>query len=485
MKPFPRLLLIVAVLLPGTGLRAAISMPAIFSDHMVLQQGQPVPLWGTAEAGESLEIRFHETRVLVQADAAGNWKAFLPPMAGSAKPGTLTVTGSTTRVFKDVLVGEVWLASGQSNMEKPIGEKKGQSPTRDHETVLRNARDTGIRLFQVPHYGEVKKPDWEMRWLVCTPETLRSSGFSAVGYHFARTLREKTDVPVGVIHSSFGGSMIEAWMPEAAFRGNPLLEPLLQRRFFAWVEGVQATELFGSMIFPLAPYGLRGFLWYQGEANVMYAESAIYTRKMQALIHGWRKAWNAPEAPFLYVQLAPFNYSEWDKFPRQLTPEALPLFREAQAAALAVPGTGMVVTTDLAGEARDIHPVQKAEVGERLARLFHAMRDNTGQSRNPRLGRALIDADQFVLKFHHTSGHLQTRDGEPVTGFEIAGADRRFHPAVAVIDESRVRVRSPQVSRPVAVRFAWHETANPNLVSGGGLPVTPFRTDNWTIKNEK
>ena len=314
------------------------------------------------------------------------------------------------------------------------------------------------------------------------------SEFSAAGYYFARTVRTHGEIPVGLIHSSFGGSMIEAWIPAAGLQADPVLEPLLHRRYFAWVEGVQATELYRSMIQPLVPFALKGFLWYQGEANAMYAEEKIYSRKMQALIHSWRKAWQQPEAPFLFVQLAPFNYSEWDKFARQLTPEALPLFREAQDAALAIPGTGMVVTTDLAGNARDIHPVRKREIGERLAWLSLNIAlppEKKEFPQSPRhTGSRILDGG-ITLEFSNTGKGLRTRDGAAPTGFAIAGPDKVFYPAQARTDGNPVRLTSPEVPAPVAVRFAWHETANPNLVSPEGLPVTPFRTDNWEIQNEK
>ena len=467
---------------------AALTLAPLFTDNMVLQRDTKVPVWGSDQPATEVRVTFGQQSVRTVADASGRWMVRLQPMEASSTPRELVITGSSTLTVSDVLVGDVWLCSGQSNMEKPLGQKQGQRPTENFQQTLQSAGDPLIRIFQVPHYGRVKKGAWQMRWLACSAEALVESEFSATGYYFARTLREHSPIPLGIIHSSFGGSMIEAWIPSGQLEEDPVLKKLLRRRYFAWVDGVQATELYQSMIQPLVPFALKGFLWYQGEANAMYAESSIYTRKMQALIHSWRKAWNRPEAPFLFVQLAPFNYSEWDKFPRQLTPEALPLFREAQAAALAVPQTGMVVTTDLGGRARDIHPIRKREVGERLAWLALNKAGHPGHKElpeSPCYAASRISGGEIIVDFSGTGTGLQTRDNEPPTGFVIAGRDKVFHPAAARLDGSSVRLSAPEVPDPVAIRFAWNETANPNLVSSAGLPVTPFRTDNWEIQNEK
>ncbi|MEX0331821.1 MAG: sialate O-acetylesterase [Puniceicoccaceae bacterium] len=465
---------------------SALNLPPVFSDHMVLQRDSIVRVWGTDLPGTKVTVTFGQQAVNTVTEDSGKWMAELQPMETSAEPREMTIRGSRSIVFQDVLVGDVWLCSGQSNMEKPLGEKKGQRPTEDYQAALATADDPLIRLFQVPRYGRVKNEASELRWLPCSAESLEATAFSAAGYYFARTLREHRDTPVGIIHSSFGGSMIEAWIPPKYLQSDPVLKSQLHRQYFAWVEGVQVTELYQSMIQHLVPYSLKGFLWYQGEANVMYAEGAVYTRKLQALIHSWRNLWQRPQAPFLFVQLAPFNYSEWDKFARQLTAEALPLFREAQTATLAVPGTDMVVTTDLAGSARDIHPTRKREVGQRLAWLALNI-DGAGESfgKSPRYRRSRILDGAILVEFMDAPGGLKTRDGQSATGFTISGPDKIFHPATVAIDGDSIRLSSPNVANPVAVRFAWHETANPNLVSMKGLPVAPFRTDNWEIQNEK
>jgi len=484
-----RCLFLAGLSLAMGGASADVSLPPLFCDHMVLQRDQPVPVWGTADPGESVTVEFNGQSSTTVAVADSTWRVMLHPLAASAEPASLVVHGKNHIEIQDVLVGEVWLCSGQSNMEKPIGKQGGQQPTENHEQVIAMANHPLIRLFQVPKSGEVTNSDWQMQWLPCSPDSLSGSRFSAVGYFFAKHLQERLKIPVGVINSSFGGTMIEAWTPGVAFGEDPLLAPLLYRRFFAWVEGVQATELYTSMIAPLVPYGLRGFLWYQGEANLMYAESAEYTRKMMALVKAWRNAFDRPDAPFLFVQLAPFNYSAWDKFPRQLTEQALPLFWEAQTKALAIPDTAMAVITDLAGNARDIHPVRKREVGERLAALAEDMLQETGSTggrhKSPLFEKAHIKGRHLVVEFRYAEGGLKTRDGNTPTGFQIAGPDQTFYPASAIIHQHKVQLSSPEVEHPVAVRFNWLETASTNLVSQSGLPATPFRTDNWPIINEK
>ena len=316
-----------------------------------------------------------------------------------------------------------------------------------------------------------------------------STEFSAAAYYFGRELVRALGVPVGLIHSSFGGTQIEAWMPAAAFASDPALRDLVNVHYFAWVKGVQPTELYHSMIAPLVPYPLRGFLWYQGESNVMQADGAIYAAKQRALIASWRAAWGEPEAPFYYVQLAPFDYSRWDKFPKLLTPEALPLFWEAQTAGLAVPHTGMVVTTDLVRDFHDIHPTDKRDVGLRLARLAltetYGRRDLLALSPGYAAMRERADGG-IEVRFADAGTGLASRDGRPLDGFTVAGADQRFVPAAAAIEgRDRVIVSSGQVAHPVAVRFGWDETAHPNLVNSAGLPAIPFRTDSWPVTNER
>ncbi|MCC5804744.1 MAG: hypothetical protein JJU00_00320 [Opitutales bacterium] len=476
-----RLSTFLAFALPAV-LAAEITLPPVFSDHMVLQRDRAVKIWGQAPPGEAVAVRFGDREATARAGDDGGWTLYLGPLSASAEPRVLSVTGADGAgpAFHDVLVGEVWLASGQSNMEKPLGEMRGQKPTGNHEEEIAAADHPTLRLFQVPHKGEVKRPDVQMRWIPCTPESVDAIPFSAAAYFFGRELVRELDVPVGLIHSSYGGTMIEAWTPREAFLRDPRLEPLLEETYFAWVEGVQATELFESMIRPVLPFTLRGFLWYQGEANVMVADGEIYRAKKRALVEGWRRAWNDFGAPFYFVQLAPFNYSEREQFPEKLTPEALPHFWEVQATCTEIPYTGMIVTTDLAGNARDIHPTNKRDVGLRLAGL--ALAETYGRTGRTVHSPVFTEVEhhgggRIALRFKHTGDGLRTRDSEAPSHFLIAGKDGVFVEAEAEIDGDRVLLHSPEVPRPRHARFAWQETANPNLVNSAGLPAVPFRTD--------
>ena len=473
--------------LSGAAARAEVHCAEIFGDHMVLQRDRAVPIWGTAAPAESVTVDFAGQQVATRADAEGRWQVQLAAMPASAEPRMLSVIGSNQVHFSDVLVGEVWLCSGQSNMEKPLGPRSGQKPTDDYEAEIAQANYPRLRLYQMPQYGKPQAHILGLQWVPCSPAALRETNFSAAGYYFGRELWQQLGVPIGMIHSSFGGTQIEAWIPPAAFSTHPAIEALRNVKYQAWVSGVQATELYESMIAPLAPYAVRGFLWYQGESNVMQADGDIYTAKMQALIDGWRATWHEPDAPWYFVQIAPFDYSKWDKFPKLLTAEELPVFWEAQEHALAIPHTGMIPTTDLVANLHDIHPTNKRDVGVRLARL--ALADTYGR-------KIIAQAPVFAglekqsngrlrVRFKNAASGLKTRDGRPPSDFSIAGADRKFVPADATIVGDSVVVGSAAVPEPVAVRFAWSETATPNLENVAGLPAFPFRTDSWPVARER
>lgn len=466
-----------------------LQLPAIFSDHMVLQRDQAIQIWGKGAADDRVTVRFAGQERPARVRLDGSWQLLLDPLPASSHGRELIISSDMGEevVFVDVLVGEVWLAAGQSNMEKPLGEKRGQKPTDNHLKEIANANFPLLRLFHMPHLGKVTKPESDMRWLPCSPETIDAIPFSAAGYFFGRELLLGLDVPVGIIHSSFGGSMIEAWSPRGAFLDNPLLAPLLDREYFAWVDDVQATDLFTSMIAPLVPYTLRGFIWYQGEANLMVGDAGVYYHKMNALISAWRRLWSASKAPFIYAQLAPFNYSTRDGLPNKLTPEALPRFWEVQASCSDIPNTGMIVTTDLAGNARDIHPTNKRDVGMRFANL--ALADVYGMpilADSPTFSSVAAHADSpgaLLVVFNHYGKGLRTRDGLPPTHFQIADSNGVYHPAQAEITSGNsILLRSPDVPHPKFVRFAWDDTANPNLINSASLPAAPFRTDSRPIQ---
>lgn len=490
------------LLLTGLVLRADVTCPAIFGDHMVLQRDRAISVWGKANADETVTVEFAGQSQATKAGADGKWRVSLAPLPASAESRTLTIRGINTLTFSDVLVGEVWFCSGQSNMEKQLGPRKGQKPSDGYEAELTRADCPALRLFQGLHALKPKPGDVTLVWRPCSAESLTAMEFSAAAYYFGRELVRELGVPVGLIHSSFGGTQIEAWMPPEAFATDPALHGLEKVTYHSWVPGVQATELFRDRVTPYVPFTLRGYLWYQGEANVMNAEHLIYANKLRALITGWRKAWGNANAPFYYAQLAPFTYSHIKVWPKQLTPDALPALWEAQTKALNVPHTGLIVTTDLAGSGKDIHPTNKRDIGLRFARL--ALADTYGRkdvaAHSPQLsgskfrswrGKIRLETansgseshwsgKRIELAFQHGDG-LRSRDSQPLTDFTVAGKDRQFHPAVATIEKGKVVVVCEQVTEPVAVRFAWHELAMPNLVNVTGLPAIPFRTDDWPL----
>jgi sialate O-acetylesterase len=470
--------------------RADVICASLFTDHMVLQRDQSVPIWGTAQPFEKVAVEFAGQHRSASAGKDGRWLIRLKALKASADPRVLVVRGHNRLEFTDVLVGDVWFCSGQSNMEKPLGPRSGQKPTDHYEEEIRAANHPLLRLFQMPHFGQLdSKTPSALRWLPCTPEAMTQTNFSAAAYYFGRELTQRLNVPVGLIHSSFGGTMIEAWMPDPAFDRDPRLTPLRTAHYPAYVLGVQATELYHSMIAPLVPYAVKGFLWYQGEANCMCAEGEIYAAKMKALIATWRVAWNEPAAPFYYVQLAPFDYSRWDKFPALETPEALPIFRDAQTSVLAtVPHTGQVITTDLVTNTHDIHPTDKRDVGLRLANLAlvetYGHREVVGQS--PQFGSMHpLSSGQVEVTFMHAGQGLHWSVAETADDFEIAGSDRHFVPAHGEVSGDKVILSAPTVAAPVAVRFGWNEVAKPHLFNSGGLPVVPFRTDDWPVPAER
>ncbi len=471
-----------AFVLTTTVSHAAVQCPPIFSDHMVIQREMAVPVWGNAAPDEEVTVEFAGQRKTVRAAADGRWQIRLAPLATSTAPRIFKVHASNELTFSDVLVGEVWLASGQSNMEKPIGGQRGQKPTDNAEAEIRDADHPLLRLFQVPRNGISQPDDLTQQWLASTPEAVEKMHFSAAGYFFGRELLRDLKVPIGIIHTSFGGTRIEPWTLAEGFAAVPSLKDFATaaatgQKFNSTI----GASLYHSMVEPLVPYALRGFIWYQGESNLMNIESAIYTDKMRALIGGWRTAWDRTDAPFYYVQIAPYRYSV-RKSARPLSVEALPMFWEAQTRALAIPHTGMTVITDLVTDLDDIHPTNKRDVGRRLAAL--ALSDTYGRTgiatSGPVFTHATTHGTEFEISFAHAEG-LASRDGQALTGFIIAGADRQFVPATAFVHEEKIILTAPEVALPVAARFAWHETTMTNLINGVGLPAWSFRTDDWPV----
>ncbi|MDQ8200169.1 sialate O-acetylesterase [Pelagicoccus enzymogenes] len=464
--------------------QAEVSCPDIFSDHMVLQREKPIAVWGTADPGEKVTVRFAGQEAYVKASDTGNWSLELPAQKASFTPRTLTVSGENTLTFEDVLVGEVWLLSGQSNMDKPLGEIRGQQVSQGYPEVLEEADIPALRLFRMPNNLKIEDASLVKQWVVCTGETVDAMRFSAAGFHFGKELNAKLDVPVGLIHSAFGGTMIEAWMPEEAFQADPQLEPLMREPYFSWVKGVQATELYQSMIEPLAPFTLRGFLWYQGESNLMHGDSQIYTAKLSHLIEAWRMRWSQPAAPFYFAQIAPFTYSEWIGH-KTLTLDALPLFWEAQlAVADKVQRAEIVPTVDLVDNLRDIHPTNKRDVGLRFAQLaLHETYQHADSSFElPRLQSIEKgDNSSLLLRFSGAFDLGSAIATDALGAFEIAGSDGNYQSASPHWNNGMLELRTPGIEEPQYARYAWDEKAAPPKAKAPELPLYPFRTDKKTL----
>ena len=463
---------------------SALQLPSVFGDNMVLQQNQPVPVWGWSRPGTDVTVKFGGQTRHARAGDDGRWEVRLNSLKASSQPADLVIEAGETRTLTNILVGEVWFCSGQSNMEKPIGKQPGQKPCFNYEQELAASDFPEIRLFKahtalaaVPEKDVTKPSGWQM----CNSNSLEAIKFSAVGYFFGREIHNQLKVPVGLVESAWGGTRIEPWTPSLGFE--------LVRSLAALAAPLSATNkpanttpmaIYNAMIAPLTHFAIRGVLWYQGESNCMgpQPDGAIYTDKMEALIRSWRKIWGEGDFPFYYVQIAPFKYFS-SKRQYAISADALPELWEAQTRALRIKNTGMIVTTDLADDVKDIHPRNKQDVGKRLALL--ALNKTYGRKNivcsGPMFKKMKIQGHQAVLSFDDVDGGLVSKDDQPLTWFTVAGADGKFVPAEAVITNETIVVFSPDVAKPVAVRFAWSEVAQPNLFNQARLPAVPFRTD--------
>jgi sialate O-acetylesterase len=444
-------------------------LPFIIGSNMVLQRDKPVPVWGYGVAGEQVTVQFKGQHKTALADASGKWQLFLDPLPASAQPAGMIVSakGSTIRL-QNILVGEVWLCSGQSNMEYSMRKNsKFEKALRSNapENELEKANNPLIRIFLVRN--DFSKPHpVRHTWDTAAGAPLRD--FSAAGYFFAKELCAKLNIPIGVVSAAIPGSRIEPWMPPAG-----VVREDTNRQTPDSTNG-DAGKFYTTMISPLAPFALRGFLWYQGESNCFLNDTVQYTGKMEVLINSWRRLWANNTLPFYYVQIAPFYYSR-SKDGRPHSEQTLAEFRRAQAAALALPHTGMIITTDLADNLDDIHPAYKWEIGRRLALLALA---NDYKKKveycGPVFRQLKVTGNTLVLYFDHTGGGLASSDGKPLTWFCLAGIDGRFVAADAVIKDNTVVLTAPGITSPAAVQFAWNESAQPNLFNKEGLPAAPF-----------
>ncbi len=481
---------------------AAIKLPAVIGDGMVLQRDIKVPIWGTADPGEKVTVTLGDQKAAATADADGRWMVRLDPLKAGG-PFEMTVVGSNRITLKDILVGEVWVCSGQSNMAMAV------KACANAAQEIAAADYPNIRLFTVSRtVAATPQSDTKGAWVHCSPETVPD--FSAAAYYFGRHLYKELNVPIGLIHTSWGGTPAEAWTSRATLEADPDLKVIVDR----WDDQIakyrktdsaaepaakpaargkaakpaaggkaakpptdpatsphRAAGLYNGMIHPLIPYAIRGAIWYQGESNAGRAYQ--YRKLFPAMIQDWRKAWGQGDFPFLFVQLA--NYQ-----PRKPEPadSAWAELREAQTMTLSLPKTGMAVIIDI-GEANDIHPKNKQDVGKRLARaaLAIAYGKHIPYS-GPMYDSMKIEGDAIRLTFKHVDGGLVARGGE-LKGFAIAGDDRRFVWADAKIDGDTILVRSDKVAKPKAVRYAWADNPECNLYNKADLPASPFRTDDW------
>jgi sialate O-acetylesterase len=500
---------IVFVLACAAVARANVTLPDVISSSMVLQRDHPVPIWGQADPGESVTVRFANQTRTATADGGGKWIVRLTAMHASATPATLTISGKNRIELKDILVGEVWLVTGQSNMQRLLSE------TANGEQAMAAANHPLIRLFNVSRQvGFKHAPPPLAVWRACSPESVKE--FSAAGYYFGVELERELSVPVGLINSSYGGSQAEAWTPVGYLLASPDLKPTVDRTKI-WDEerprvkaeyeealkkwraeadkarsaGARpqpspavpdalreyrvAASIYDGMIAPLIPFAIRGAVWYQGESNEARAQQ--YGILLPVMIKAWRERWGEGNFPFGIVQLP--NYRDPKPEPAD---EAWSFIREAQRqTAVTMRNVGLIVTIDI-GEAHDIHPKNKLDVGKRMA--LWALADAYGRKitkSGPMFREAKISGGTIFLKFDESGAGLKIRDGDKLDEFAVAGADQKWHWANAkIVGKDTIEVSSEAVPRPIAVRYAFNNNPrHPNLTNETSLPAAPFRTDNW------
>lgn len=465
---FPRLNLIILLIAQvfNTNLYANVVLPAIFNHGMVLQQNSEITVWGWGKPLEEVSVTgsWDSKTVKVVIPNTATWQIKLQTPKGSNTPYTLTVQGYNQIVLNDILIGEVWLCSGQSNMEWSPRMKINNA-----EEEIKKANYPNIRFFSVAHKtAATPQIDLAGQWQQCSPETMID--FSATAYFFGRELQQQLNVPIGLINSSWGGTAAESWCSaEVIAKDAELAKAAAMIGEMKWAPS-KAGVIYNTMIAPLALFRIAGALWYQGETNT--GQPWTYNKLLATLIGDWRKIWQY-DFPFYYAQIAPFEYG---------VPQQGAMLRDAQRLAMKTPNTGMIVVSDI-GNIKDIHPGNKQDVGKRLANW--ALNRTYGKANIPVSGplykEMKVEKDKIRLSFDYVEGGLVCK-GKELTHFEIAGEDRKFVPAKAKIDGQTIIVSAKEIKKPVAVRFAWHNTAEPNLFNSAGLPTSCFRTDDWEIK---
>ena len=494
--------LFIILLIVQISAKAQVKLPALVSDNMVLQQNAKVNLWGWASPDEkiSIQVEWQNTPIEIIANSEGNWKATVDTPKGSEKTYSIKIEATNKIVLNNILIGEVWVCSGQSNMYFPVGKEEGTWKTgvKNYAEEIQNANYPTIRLFTVLTNASPKPlNDVTGSWAVCSPNTIKT--FSAVAYFFGRDLYQKLKVPVGLISTSWGGTKAEAWTAQDVLESNPDFVSILEEdakneklyqekleTYYFNLKKEQITNnnglktelkkpkkeanktsyvLYNAMLHPLINYTMKGVIWYQGESNS--GKANLYQTLFPAMVKSWRDDWKQGDFPFYYVQITPHKGQ---------TPE----IREAQLLSLKkIPNSGMVVTTDV-GDANNIHPTNKQTVGHRLALIAMAKTYNEDKLvySGPIYNHMKIKKNRVQLFFDYTESGFKKTD-ENLKEFEIAGEDKIFYPADAKIDGKTIIVASEKVKKPVAVRFAWKPIPEPNLFNAENLPASPFRTDNW------
>ena len=508
--------------LPAATASAKVTVSNLFTNHAILQRDAVIPVWGWAKPGESVTVRFAGQQRMATAGANGKWMVRLAPLHADAQGRTMVISGGNRVEIHDVLVGDVWLCSGQSNMQFPVDGSWARALHARKEVAA--AHFPLIHLLKIPRNNTPQpQENFKAAWMVCSPTTIKR--FSAVGYFFGRDLLKKLHIPIGIIDSSYGGTIIQSWTPMSALRRTPALHselqwfPLAARRYHqqlrqyhqkmaAWSAAVRRARaagqsaparpsikppqnpftlsrpspdmapvsLFNAMIHPLIPYAIRGMVWDQGENNA-WVNDPIYGTRLAAMINGWRRDWKTPKAPFLIVQIAPYFH-----YPKPTVGVPL-VWQGDENAVRTLPEVGMVGTMDI-GNLHNIHFRDKQDVGKRLTLLALNMvyRHGTLRTMGPMYKSMHVDGSKIIIRFQDVIGGLASRNHKPLDWFEIAGANHKFVPAKAEIIGDMVAVSATAVPHPVAVRFAWSCKAVPNLMDKAKMPVLPFRTDHWPLR---
>ncbi|MEC5127917.1 sialate O-acetylesterase [Verrucomicrobiales bacterium BCK34] len=494
------------VSLATASVQAELRLPSIFGHHMVLQRNMENPVWGWADPNADVAVTFAGETRTAKADAKGNWKLKIKSMPGSPHAMNLVVTsGAESITLSNIVMGEVWVCSGQSNMQWAVGQSD------DADLEIATANYPNIRLITVPQVGTQEiQDDFKGQWDICTPDTV--GNFSAVGFFYGRMLHQMLGVPIGLIDNAWGGSAAEAWVKRDVLEKDPRFATVINdwkntEKTYNWeatladyqkkAEAAKAANkpapryprnpltgqhrpgnLWAGVLNPTIGYGIRGAIWYQGESNAGRAYQ--YDDLFGLMISEWRKAWGQGDFPFYWVQLA--DYKDEISEPGESDWAEL---REAQSNTLALPNTGQAVIYDI-GEGRDIHPRDKQNVAKRLARIALARDYGVNVAyKSPTYKSMEVKGDKAVLTFDHVGSTLYTFDTKSATGFTVAGKDKVWHNATAkLLGRDKIEVSSPAVKDPVAVRYAWAANPVANVESREGLPLDPFRTDDWTLSTE-